>query len=77
MCNKKIAPHLFYCTYCGKLFVSKLYLELINKKVSIPKGIEYVDYICPDCFSGNDKVSDKRREMALMKSTVKWSVPRG
>ena len=65
------------CTHCNKPFAPKRYLELINKKAYTPKGLEYVDYICPDCFSSHDKVSDRRREMALMKSTVKWSVPRG
>ena len=64
------------CEHCQKPFAPKRYLELINKKAYNPKGLELVDYICPECFKKHDRVSDKRREGALRKAVNKWSVPR-
>ncbi len=64
------------CAQCGNPFAPKRYLELIEKKAYTPKGLEYVDYICPECFKNRGRVSIERQEMALRKSAVKWSVPR-
>jgi NADH dehydrogenase/NADH:ubiquinone oxidoreductase subunit G len=63
------------CDHCGTPFAPKRYLELINKKAYQPKGLELVDYICPECFK-RDRASDKRKSSALRSSVVKWSVPR-
>ncbi len=64
------------CEHCHKPFAPKRYLELINTKAYQPKGLELVDYICPECFKRRDRISEDRREGALRKSVVKWSVPR-
>lgn len=64
------------CEHCGKPFAPKRYLDLINKKAYNPKGLEFIDYICPECFKNHDRLSNKRREGALRKAVNKWSVPR-
>jgi NADH dehydrogenase/NADH:ubiquinone oxidoreductase subunit G len=64
------------CDHCGTPFAPKKYLELINKKAYQPKGLELVDYVCPECFKKRDRVSGRRQAAALRKSVVKWSVPR-
>ncbi len=64
------------CEHCGKPFAPKRYLELINKKAYLPKGIELVDYICPECFKNQDRVPEERRAGALRQSVVKWAVPK-
>ena len=64
------------CDRCGMPFAPKRYLELINQKAYKPKGLELVDYVCPECFKKHDRASERRRAAALRKSVVKWSVPR-
>jgi NADH dehydrogenase/NADH:ubiquinone oxidoreductase subunit G len=64
------------CDHCGTPFAPKKYLELINQKAYRPKGLELVDYICPECFKKRDRASERRKEAAIRKATVKWSVPR-
>lgn len=64
------------CAHCGKPFAPAKYLALINQKAYQPKGLELVDYVCPECFKTKDRASDRRKAAALRKSVVKWSVPR-
>jgi NADH dehydrogenase/NADH:ubiquinone oxidoreductase subunit G len=64
------------CDHCKTPFAPKKYLELINQKAYKPKGLELIDYICPECFKKEDRASERRKTAALRKSVVKWSVPR-
>lgn len=64
------------CTHCGKPFAPKKYLELINRKAYRPKGIELINYICPECFKTGDRASEARKAGALRSAVVKWPVPR-
>ena len=64
------------CEHCQTPFAPKKYLDLINEKAYKPKGLELIDYICPECFKKRDRASAARRAGAMRKSAVKWSVPR-
>lgn len=64
------------CEHCNTPFAPKKYLDLINEKAYKPKGLELIDYICPECFKKKDRASEARRAGAMRKSAVKWSVPR-
>jgi len=64
------------CEHCHTPFAPKKYLELINEKAYKPKGLELIDYICPECFQTKDRVPEARRAAAIRKSAMKWSVPR-
>lgn len=63
------------CEHCGTPFAPKRYLELINEKAYKPKGLELINYICPECFQRRDRLPEGRREGAL-RQVVKWAVPR-
>ena len=63
------------CEYCNTPFAPKKYLELVNKKVYRPVGLELVHHVCPDCFSKEERLKERRRETVL-RQAVKWSVPR-
>jgi bidirectional [NiFe] hydrogenase diaphorase subunit len=64
------------CEHCHTPFAPQKYLELINEKAYKPKGLELIDYICPECFQTKDRVPEARRAAAIRKSAMKWSVPR-
>jgi len=64
------------CEHCGTPFAPKRYMDFINKRAYIPKGLELVDYICPKCFKDGDRASQARKSGALRKSVIKWAVPR-
>lgn len=64
------------CEHCKTPFAPKKYLDLINEKAYKPKGLELIDYICPECFKKKDRASEARRAGAMRKSAVKWAVPR-
>jgi len=64
------------CEHCNTPFAPKKYLELINERSYKPKGLELVNYVCPECFGKRDRASEARREGSL-RQMVKWAVPRG
>ncbi len=64
------------CEHCGTPYAPKRYLDYINRRAYVPKGIELIDHICPKCFQNGDRASKARRDGALRKSLNKWSVPR-
>jgi len=63
------------CEHCGTPFAPKKYLELVNKRAYQPKGLELVEYVCPECFKKRDRVPEGRKAGAL-RQALKWSVPR-
>ena len=64
------------CEHCNTPFAPKKYMDLINEKAYKPKGLELINYICPECYEKRDRASETRRDGALRGSAVKWSVPR-
>ena len=64
------------CEHCNTPFAPKKYLDLINEKAYKPRGLELIDYICPECFKKKGRASEARRAGAMRKSALKWSVPR-
>lgn len=63
------------CEHCGTPFAPKRYLDLINERAYKPKGLELINYICPECYEKKDRASEKRRDGSLLQ-VVKWAVPR-
>jgi NADH dehydrogenase/NADH:ubiquinone oxidoreductase subunit G len=63
------------CEHCGTPFAPKRYLDLINERAYKPKGLELINYICPECYEKKERASEKRRDSSLLQ-VVKWSVPR-
>ena len=67
--------HLERCEHCGTPFAPKKYLELVNQRAYQPKGLEMVEYVCPECFKKRDRLPEARKAGAL-RQALKWSVPR-
>lgn len=63
------------CEHCGTPFAPKKYLDLIDEKAYKPKGIEHVNYICPQCYGKEDRLPEARRE-GVLRQAVKWAVPK-
>ena len=48
------------CKECGKPFAPKKYLDRINERAYKTKGLELVDYVCPECVKKAERPTPVR-----------------